>query len=272
MDIANLSKFNAFLQTPPLWHGNYDGLEQFEFPDIDLKDFHCEPIPENLRLGHQMEHIFHQLITNSSRYRISAFNIPIRRNKISLGEIDFILEDLTMEKRLHVELTYKFYVLDPEFPSLLHQLVGPNRRDTFYAKKEKIKNHQIPLLHSAEGDKVLQDLDIDYRGVEHRVCFKAQVFVPIHHEKSSFFPFNSECVAGIWMDRDTFSSFIDGEDQLYIPPKKDWPKAPTSDLDWQTYDEVLGDINTQLSNKNSPMVWLKKSNGELMKIFVVWWL
>lgn len=272
MDAENLSKFNAFLQTPPLWYGNYDGLVQFDFPTIDLKDFQSEPVPENLRLGHQMEHVFHQLVSHSSRYRINAYNIPIRREKISLGEIDFILEDKAQNKQLHVELTYKFYVLDPVFPELLHQLVGPNRKDTFHAKKEKIKNRQIPLLQSVEGDRVLRGLDIDYKGLEHQVCFKAQVFIPLDYKKLSFSPFNNQCVAGYWMGKDAFLSFIGIKDNLYIPQKKEWPQVPTPNLEWKPSQELIVDIDSHLSNKNSPMVWVKKSNRELIKVFVVWWL
>ncbi|MEB8345499.1 DUF1853 family protein [Flavobacteriaceae bacterium KMM 6898] len=272
MNTENLSKFVSFLQTPPLWIGNYDGLEQFIFPHVDLERFQCSPIPENLRLGHQMEHVFLQLLESSSRYRVSAYNIPIRQNKISLGEIDFILEDLENEQRLHVELTYKFYVLDPTFPNLIHQLIGPNKRDTFYAKKEKIKHQQIPLLHSKVGDQVLKDMDIDAKELVHQVCFKAQVFLPLGFKNQNLFPLNSQCIAGYWMTKDEFLSWNKTNTQFYIPFKKEWPQHPTPKLNWKSHQDILDDMESYLSNKNSPMVWLKKSNGEMMKTFVVWWL
>ena len=268
----NLSKFNAFLRTPPLWYGNFDGLEQFDFPKIDLEHFQGDPIPKNIRLGHQMEYVFQQLIDYSQRYGISAYNVPIRRDKISLGEIDFILEDFHENKLLHVELTYKFYILDPTVANPIHQLIGPNKRDAFYAKKEKIKHHQIPLIHSLEGDRVLQDLNIDTKVLEHRVCFKGQVFIPLDLKKYNLTPLNSECIAGYWMTRDNFSAYYRNSTQFYIPFKKEWPQNPTTELNWQSYQEIKDDLDSQLENKNSPMVWLKKSNGELLKVFVVWWL
>ncbi len=272
MDRENLSKFNAFLQTPPLWHGNYDGLEQFDFPKVDLEHLQVEPIPHNIRLGHQMEYVFHQLVQHSSRYRVNAFNIPIRQDKISLGEIDFILKDLEKDKLVHVELTYKFYILDPSFPNLMHQLIGPNRRDTFYAKKEKIKHHQIPLLYSNEGDLALKDREIDVKDLDHKVCFKGQVYIPLDLKNQNLDPLNTECIAGFWMTRDNFSSYRRDDTQFYIPFKKEWPQNPTIGLHWQSYQDVELELETQLSNKNSPMVWLKKTNGEFIKIFVVWWL
>ncbi|MGY8916585.1 MAG: DUF1853 family protein [Flavobacteriales bacterium] len=272
MDSENLSKFNAFLQTPPLWHGNYDGLEQFDFPKVDLDHFQVEPIPDNIRLGHQMEYVFHQLVQHSTRYSINAYNIPIRRDKISLGEIDFILNDLEKDKLLHVELTYKFYILDPSFPNLLQQLIGPNKRDTFYAKKEKIKHHQIPLLHSKDGNQALKDINIDAKELEHKVCFKGLVFIPLNLKNQNLTPLNSECIAGYWMTKENFTSYVGNNTQFYIPLKKEWPQNPTLDLNWKSYQDIQGNLDSQLINKNSPMVWLKKSNGELIKIFVVWWL
>lgn len=272
MDTQKLSKFVSFLQTTPLWYGNYDGLEQFDFPHIDLEGFQCSPIPNNLRLGHQMEHVFLQLLESSSRFRVRAYNIPISRDKISLGEIDFILDDLELDRILHVELTYKFYVLDPRFPNLIDQFVGPNKKDTFYAKKEKIKHRQIPLLHSKEGSKVLRDLDIDSKELLHKVCFKAQIFIPLGMDIANLFPFNSQCIAGFWMGMEEFLTYKKTNSQFYIPYKKEWPQRPTPELNWRAYQDVELEMESHLANNNSPMIWMKMSNNEMLKIFVVWWL
>ena len=272
MNPENLSKFVAFFKTPPLWYGNYDGLEQFDFPEIDLQDLKIDSIPENIRLGHQMERVFLQLVEHSPRYKVLAYNIPIRKDKISLGEIDFILKDLEKNKMLHVELTYKFYILDPTVANPIHQLIGPNKRDTFYDKKEKIKHQQIPLLHSQEGSTVLRDMNIDHESLDHKVCFKAQVFLPLGLQNPSFLPLNNSCFAGYWMSQETFSTFRRNFSLFYIPYKKQWPESPTSDLHWNSYQDFKIDLDSRLANKNSPMVWLKKFNGELLKVFVVWWL
>ena len=82
----------GFLNTPPLWEGKQFDIQQFEFPSIDLSSFQPEPLPQNIRLGHQVEYIFKQLIEHSAQYNILVYNLPIRKEKRTLGEIDFILK------------------------------------------------------------------------------------------------------------------------------------------------------------------------------------
>ena len=143
--------FDGFLKTPPLWINEQFGIKQFEFPSIDLSGFVPEPIPQNIRLGHQVEHVFHQLIEYDSTYEVLAYNQQLKRNKITLGELDFILKHKQTGKLKHVELTYKFYILDPSITEPIHRAMDPNRKDMFFTKMEKTKNNQFSLLHSSEG-------------------------------------------------------------------------------------------------------------------------
>jgi len=83
----------GFLNTPPLWKNQQFGIQQFKFPEIDLNGFVPKAIPSKIRLGHQMEFVFKQLIEYSSDYEIVLHNLPIRSGKQTIGEIDFILED-----------------------------------------------------------------------------------------------------------------------------------------------------------------------------------
>ena len=147
-----MKRFEAFLNTPPLWTGTAFGLKQFELPKIDLSSFVPQYIPENLRLGHQVEYIFEQLLTHSGAYEVLLHNLQIQRDKITIGELDFILKPqikknnyTTPSKLIHLELTYKFYLIDPSIPETINQLVGPNRGDAFHSKLQKTKSKQLPI-------------------------------------------------------------------------------------------------------------------------------
>ena len=161
MDHKNLSYYRAFFNTPSLWTGELDGLKQFVFPEIYFENLDMGLIPSNIRLGHKIEHIFLKLIQHSGQYKVIAHNIPIRRDKVSLGEIDFLLQDVDSQEYIHIELTYKFYVISEVATNIEGQLIGPNQRDSFQAKKDRIINHQIPLLKTPEATSVLQRFNIE---------------------------------------------------------------------------------------------------------------
>jgi len=264
-------RFIGFLNTPPLWTKEQFGIPQFKFPEIDSTNFQSHPIPQCLRLGHQIEHVFRQLVEASPQYDILLHNLPIKQLNRTIGEIDFILRDVETEQVLHVELTYKFYLIDTSISELVHQLIGPNRRDMFFTKMEKIKQRQFPLLHTDEGRDALQVKGIDHEKIEHQCCFKGQLFIPYPESEIHIRPLNKACVQGYWLQFDAFNTKEFQGYSYYIPYKSEWVAPPHNDVHWKTHFEILMDINLRMIQENAPMVWMRKSETEFEKIFVVWW-
>ncbi|MFS4491928.1 DUF1853 family protein [Maribacter sp. 2308TA10-17] len=272
MSLAHLQKqCIGFLNTPPLWQNDQFGIRQFEFPEIDLRTFQPQAIPERIRLGHQMEYVFKQLVAHSNRYEILLHNLPIREGKKTIGEIDFILKDIQTEELLHIELTYKFYIINPEISEPIHQLMGPNRRDMFFTKMEKIKNEQFKLLHSKEGTKALYNNNIDSSKISHQTCYKAQLFEPYGSNPVNIRPLNTNCFKGYWLRFEDFKSADFKSYEFYIPYKSQWVIAPHENVPWKSHFEILMDVNLRMLQENAPMVWMKKSETEFEKFFVVWW-
>ncbi len=261
----------GFINTPPLWENKQFDVQQFEFPTLELHTFYPKAIPQNLRLGHQMEYVFKQLIEYSEAYEIVLYNLQINQAEKTLGEIDFILKDKTKDKLIHVELTYKFYIIDPEIPDPIRSLIGPNRRDSFFEKIEKIKNRQFPLLHSEAGAKALHDNNIDHSKLEHHCCFKAQLFQPFGKSPIDIGTLNKDCVVGYWLRFDDLNKPAFVNATFYMPTKSEWGIEPTDQLPWKSHKETMVDISEQLKQKRAPMIWLKKSNSDFEKLFVVWW-
>ena len=264
-------QIKGFLNTPPIWKRKQFGIDQFEFPTIDLDTFQLIEIPNNLRLGHQMEYVFKQLIENSNNYALILYNLPIRNEERTLGEIDFILKEKKTNQLIHVELTYKFYLLDPDIPEPIHRLIGPNRRDRFFDKMEKIKNEQFPLLHSPSGVKALEEHEIDPQSIKHECCFKAQVYIPFQEKKINFGLLNRETIAGYWLRLKDLITVDFSKDQFYIPIKSEWVIKPNEEVPWKSYEEILMEVKLKLDEKRAPMIWRKNTKNEFEKFFVVWW-
>ena len=262
----------GFLNTPPLWVNKQFEIQQFDFPDLDLNGFEPVSIPKKIRLGHQMEYVFKQLISHSKKYEIVLHNLPIKSGNRTIGEIDFVLRDLNTDELLHVELTYKFYIINLEISEPIHRLMGPNKRDMFFAKMEKIKNVQFQLLHSTEGVKALSDSDISHNIITHQTCYKAQLFVPFGKKnKANIQPLNLNCICGYWLRFGDFNTSMFKSFLFYIPFKSEWVIEPHADVPWRDHYESLIDINLRMLNENAPLVWMRKSENEFEKFFVVWW-
>lgn len=247
------------------------GIQQFEFPLMDFTDFSPSSIPQHIRLGHQMEFVCKQLLDHSSQYEVIVHNLPIRDKKQTIGEVDFIVQEPATQKIIHVELTYKFYIIDIEISEPIHQLIGPNRRDTFFTKMVKIKNKQFPLLHTKVGSAILAEKGIDISLIRHEACFKAQLFEPYDNHVISMNSLNMECIVGYWLriidlQNDSFSSY-----QFYIPNKSQWVIEPHNEVQWTSHFNLLLEIKLRLIKLSSPMVWMRKSKTEFEKFFVVWW-
>lgn len=266
----------GFLKTPPLWKKEQFGLTQFEFPELDLDSFILQPIPTNLRLGHQIEYLFKQLLDHSTHYKVIAHNIQIKRGNETIGELDFIIEDVRFResvkrKLLHIELTYKFYILDPSISEPIHRLMGPNRKDMFFTKMEKTRDKQLPLVHTPEGTAILKNLGIASNSLIQQTYFLSQLFAPYGQESPSIRPLNTASIVGFWIRFADFQDNTFKDSLFYITRKVEWLHAPHLDVAWKTHYEILMDITIKHIDHRAPMVWIQKPEGILEKCFVVWW-
>lgn len=218
-----------------------------------------------------MEDVCNQLMDHCSDYEVLMYNLPIREQKQTLGEIDFIFKKVETQQLIHVELTYKFYIINPEISEPIHQLIGPNKRDMFFTKMEKIKNEQFKLLHSKAGSMALAQRNIDADAITHQACFKAQLFEPYGSDPLGICPLNPNCIVGYWLRVSDFKTDAFKTYQFYIPYKSQWVLEPHTTVEWTPHYETLLEINLRLLKQNAPMVWMKKSNNEIEKFFVVWW-
>ncbi|WP_165819390.1 DUF1853 family protein [Flagellimonas aquimarina] len=265
---------SGFYNTSPLWINEQFGIPQFEFPRIEISNFKPKPINDRLRLGHQMEHVFEQLISDSKHWEILAKNMLVDEGKNRIGEIDFILENTeTTETRevYHVELAYKFYIINSEISEPIHRLMGPNKRDMFFTKLDKLREKQFPLLYTEVLKDKLKKLKIQPYAVKQQACFKTQLFIPYGDINASIRPLNKNCIQGKWIRFNDFNSKTFKAFEYHITFKREWVIAPTLDRQYTSHHETLLEINLRMLKQNSPMLWVKKPDGTIEKLFVVWW-
>ena len=271
-----INQLEGFLQTPPLWkHNKVIQLNQFDLPKVDWENFKMDlsNLPGNLSmvLGKRMESFFALAVNLSNNYKVKASNLQINENKITLGELDFLIMDKIYDQLVHVEIVYKFYVYDPSFNNELERWIGPNRRDTFLYKIGKLQKKQLPLLFHPQTRNQLEKLKLEINNPIQEVCFKALLFVPFNLQQQKFDIINNDCISGYYISFSEFQLNKYSHYQYFIPYKLDWPVHPSRNKIWNLYEETLEKVRENINNKKSPLIWIKKEKNVFERIFIVWW-
>lgn len=259
-------EYIGFLSTPTLWGvSEVCGLEQYN-PEYSETTFN-DSIEENLMLGKRMERFFEFQIKANDNTSILHKNVQISKNGITMGELDFIIQDHIQR---HVELVYKFYLYDDTHGSSeLEHWIGPNKKDTFIDKLNKLKNKQLPLLHLPETSLQLPTLSMQQ--IKQQVCFKGQLFIPSDMANYTFSHINKDCIVGYWYN---FQEFLENQSiksKYFIPKKQQWVVKPFEQIHWLSKDKIIPQIQQQHEQNKSPMVWIKLPNGTINKCFCVFW-
>ena len=262
----------GFINTPPLFK-ELNGLSQIELDINEIKNFDFSQlnIPDKLPLGKRIEHFFEFYIQQSKEYNLIKSNIQVINNKETLGEMDFLLFDKKEEKYLHVEHVYKYYLYDESFPNEIDRYIGPNRDDSFSKKLTKLKDKQLPLLYKKETQEYLEG--IDTKEIEQKVCFKGNIYVPIHLLGFDIPIVDNSSIKGFYINHKEFLMQEEFKEyEYFLPARYDWVNDCNTNHVWKSFDEVVEEIDFILSHKKSTLVWLKnKKENICQSFFVTWW-
>jgi hypothetical protein len=260
-------RYEGFLKTPLLWKSEaIFNLKPFEIVSKSNK-INIE-IDEKLRLGKYVERLASFEFEQQKNSSIIAENIQIQKEKTTLGELDCLL--LKNNKPIHLEIIYKFYLYDASVGnSEIEHFIGPNRKDSLTEKLTKLKDKQLPLLHTEACEKYLKNLGLKSENISQQVYFKAQLFVPFSQQNISLKMLNNDCVAGFYINQNQLESFKTCK--FYIPKKKDWLIIPHTNINWLNFNAFKNNTENYFTEKFSPLCWIKFKTGELKKVFLVWW-
>lgn len=268
MDSNIQLQYLGYLKTPKLWNdNNIYNLQQLDWSPVNHKNIQLV-LSKGIRLGKRVEQfVFHELkqLPNTT---ILAENLQIQLNKHTLGEIDTLL--VINNKPVHLEIIYKFYLYDETVGETdLDHWIGPNRKDSLVEKLEKLKNKQLPLLYHTETLKYLHKYNIKIDKISQQVLFKAQLFVPFHSKKTDHKFINKACIIGFYLKKHDLALFKDCK--FYMPSKANWLVDTHSQVPWQEYKAFIDKISPVLDKQTAPLIWIKQPNGEIDKVFIVWW-
>ncbi len=266
------TQFLGFINTPSLFN-ELNCLNQFELDinEINNFDFSQLNITQKLPLGKRIERFFEFYMQQSINYELIKSNIQIINNKETLGELDFLLFDKRADRYLHVEHIYKYYLYDESFSNEIDRFIGPNQDDTFAKKIAKLKDKQLPLLYKNETQEYLENIDIN--SFEQKVCFKGNIYVPIHLLGKDIPIINNACIKGFYLNREVFLKQKEFRDyEYFLPQRNDWVSDCNTNEIWKTFDEAIDEINLFINHKKSTLVWLKnKKENKMQSFFVTWW-
>ena len=257
--------YRGYLETPMLWKGNLQDVEQIDLPSSLSPRIQVDPV-SNKRLGAIAEQFTFDYWSSIQGLKIIQRNIQINGEKETLGELDAILE--FHGKMHHVEIAYKVYLYDPDYgKTALEHWIGPNRRDDFMTKLRRIREHQLPLIEKTETKEILERLGVSTIH-ESKVWVKGLLFVPSEND-IDVTPLNEDCIAGYYIRGNALKNH--SKSKFHMPSKLEWMVSPHSNVEWRSYNHMSVQIEALHEKQFSPMIWKKEPNGLLSRMFVVWW-
>lgn len=239
--------------------------------DIQTENFPFDQAVNFKFLGKRAEVFFKYYLESLSHYNDIHYSLQIIDDKTTIGEFDFICYDSNSEETLHIELVNKIYLYDEslhENPDLCW--IGPNRRDRFIDKINKLKTQQFPLLFHPKAEDTFKNLEINPWKVKQKICFKAILFIP-ENCRTRFFTTNLESVAGYFYTLEEFLKKKWKHHSFYIPRKINWFTDESQHTKWHSYSKILLRLQEYMDKKQSVMLFRRNKKGETHKFFVVWW-
>lgn len=176
------------ISSPPLVSGEINDVHwwshegcQSEFndclPALIQLDKNPQPLIDFLnklktaRLGLRFEALIAYWLTISPNYTLLSKNIQIIEDGLTLGEIDFIIEELNSQKIIHLEVAVKFYLGTPPYEDD-YRWFGTNTKDQLGRKLDHLKQHQTQLSK--------KNKDHFNHEINERHCFiKGRLFYPV---------------------------------------------------------------------------------------------
>lgn len=244
------------------------GVDTFHLDILSVRHPLSFDIPGNLRLGHLIERVVAALIDQSTNYDLVFHGVQLVEDKMTLGELDYIIREVDSHRVIHLELGYKFYLYDPAISSTsVNNWIGPNRKDSLIDKLTKLRDRQFPLLYHPKAAEQLPQVDVDM--VEQRLCLLASLYVPYGFSQKEILE-NVHAIKGYYLDLHQYREMHTSSKTYYMPAKHRWGLSPEQHTSWLHLEEVLPAIQASLAQHRSFLCW--ERDGRVYKqYFIVWW-
>ncbi|MBT8044729.1 MAG: DUF1853 family protein [Verrucomicrobiae bacterium] len=181
-----------------------------------------EPTPLNFqqKLGHLYEDVLAVMLKSTPRYESLARGMQICQNAgRTLGELDFLVRDLIADQLIHLELAVKFYLVVETPDGVL--LPGPDARDNYFRKLEKMQSHQLLLVEKYQH---LMPEEFRHHPIITQHAVHGCIFEHVHAKQQV----QARCLnrvgrRGKWLHAKDCKDYFGEKAQLEIIPKPLWP-------------------------------------------------
>jgi hypothetical protein len=224
-DIVSQALFQSLIEGPPLLEDLPEGTA---FPCHSLvPPKKARALNLQQKLGHLYEDALAVMLESTPRYDPLAQGIQIRQEAgRTLGELDFLVQDLVSDRLIHLELAVKFYLAVETEHGVL--LPGPDARDHYFRKLEKMRSHQLVLV-----EKFQDLLPEEFR--QEKIVVQQLVHGCIFNHVNASRPVEAEFLnpkgrRGKWLHAEQCAEYFGKNALLEIIPKPLWP-APLEILE-----------------------------------------
>ncbi|MEL0027982.1 MAG: DUF1853 family protein, partial [Perlucidibaca sp.] len=159
---------------------------------------------------------------DNPRYRMLQRNLAVRHDGRTLGEFDFLVQDLASGQTQHWEVAVKFF-LGVRPGGQGRDWIGPGLRDRLDLKLDRLCQHQLRLARSPAGRRLLDDLGLP--ATQPACLVKGRLFYPGAGQDADWAPRDAAPghLRSWWQDHDSFLARWgdEGLDWLRLP-KAHW--------------------------------------------------
>ncbi|WP_236616278.1 DUF1853 family protein [Rhodopirellula europaea] len=184
--------------------------------------------------------------------QIIAHALPVREEGRTLGEIDFLFVD-ERGRLTHWEVAVKFYLHLTGQPHRGSHFVGPNSRDTFERKTQRMHDHQLLL-----SNRIRNDVEV------RQAIVKGCLFYPPGADKSAELPrwMSADHDQGRWVHHRELQKVADPGGEFRILTKPHWLAVNPSDIasaPWMDVDQFLSAVDQQSTQFDRPIFAARRS-------------
>ena len=212
----------------PLLVGNLPESQVFNRPGLRMPKAECA-LSFDQKLGHLYEDALGAIIEASPDLDCLASHLQVfDLSGITLGEMDFVVFDRAKKSYIHLELAVKFY-LAVEIDGAW-QFPGPDPRDNWQRKLERLCSHQLRLSGLDEAKVLLKErLGIQKMAVEHLIY--GRVFYPVTSvERPAIEAMRLSAQTGRWLFVSQVNEYLNKIETVYLIEKPLWAVPLTSSL------------------------------------------
>lgn len=208
-------------------------------------------------LGTYVEALWLYYLRKSKRYRLIANGLQVNIEGKTVGEFDFVVEDLLashdQDRFIHQELAIKFYLALPVSDQKKPYWFGSNHIDRLDLKARHLKEHQLRLSSVPEAQQLLDELGAP--NVTRECIIRGRLFFPYdkklrrlcHNYESD----TKHITKGTWY---TLSEFINvnrdnTSSNYFILDKVNWMSFEIAEEMAVAYSEAVEQLQNLVGNK-----------------------